>query len=445
MKKTGKRIAACLLALALLSPAAVFGILPPEAKPLGDEAYTNVAFTSEANGCYSTQGLGAGEKYLYSVQAGDDDMLSIVHRVDPATGEDVLMRYNNSRRTYFRDFRHANDVDVLTLDGTEYLLVIADTKLLMLQIDGDSMSNYGAFDITYNGNPFNPSSLAVYRISAKKVMLLFRHANTLSLGVFDRGATSGTIPVSIAGTIDTAHVPVAGQIVDFDDFTRQGFGYKNGVVFLSLAGCFDDTMLSLSVILCYDVSKFTTDMKPIADMVYFIDSKKYAALFELEGCAVMPDGRLYVNANRRVSSYSTNHDGIMRINDLIFGGEGTGACRHYRLKETAAPEYLAAAANCHSGARYYQSCIACGAACSGTFEVGEKDAHNHDGGTEARGGVTVCLGCGAPLDGAETANAGLTQVRRLLAAAGEIVSAMLRGNLALPVPDPGDLWRRAEP
>ena len=442
MKKTVKRIAACVLALALLSPAAAFGILPREAKPLGDEAYTNVAFTYEANGCYSTQGLAAGEKYLYSVQAGDDDILSVVHRVDPETGEDVLMRYNNSKRTYFRDFRHANDVEILTLDGVEYLLVIADTKLLMLKIDGDSMSNFGAFDITYNGNPFDPSSVAVYRISAKKVMLLFRHGNTLSLGIIDRGATSGTIPVSIAGTIDTAHVPVAGQTVDFDDFTRQGFGCKNGVVFLPLAGCFDDTTLSLSVILCYDVSKFSTDMKPIADMVYFIDSQKYSALFELEGCAVMPDGRLYVNANRRVSNNSTNHDGIMRINDLIFGGEGTGGCRHYRLQEKAAPEYLASAASCCSGARYYRSCIACGAACSGTFEAGARDPHNHDGGTEVRGGETVCLGCGAPLDGAD---AGLAQARRLLAAAGEIASAMLRGDLALPVPDAGDLWRRAEP
>jgi|GEM_PF-2830057 len=448
MTHTAKRILACLFALVLLAPAAAFALSPLDAAELayGDEIFTDVASTVDLNGCYSMQGMGVGEKYAYLISVADNNVRATVSRVDLATGETVSMRYKNTKRTYFKGFGHANGADVLTLDDQDYLMVCGGTKVVMLEIRDDSLYPYGEFDLTYNGSPFGAGGLAVYKVTAKKFMLLFKWGNTLSNGVFDRGATSGTIPVSAMCTLDVSQVPVAGQKVDFSDFVRQGFGYKNDIVFLPLSGTADVKTLSMSAVLCYDIRRASGTVQPISDMVYFIKTSKYASLIEAEDCGVDGAGRLYFNANRQVNSNGKDHDGVMRINGLIVGGEGTGACRHLRLQETVSPDYLASAANCHSGARYYQSCIACGAACSGTFESGAKDAHHHEGGTEVRDGVTVCLGCGAPLDGAAAdAEAELAGLRRLMAAAGEIASALLRGDLALPMPEAGDLWRRAEP
>ena len=448
MKPTMKKLTAFLLSLLVLIPAAAFALTPLEAAELayGDEIFTNVANTVDLNGCYSMQGMGVGEKYAYLISLATDNVRAIVSRVELATGETVSMRYKDTKRTYFTGFGHANGADVLTLDDQDYLMVSAGTKVVMLEIRDDSLYPYGEFDLTYNGSPFGASSLAVYKVTAKKFMLLFKWGNTISNGVFDRGATSGTVPVSAMCTLDVSQVPVNGKKVDFSSFVRQGFGYRNDVIFLPLSGTEDVKTLSMSAVICYDIRRASGTVQPIPDMVYFIKSSKYASLIEAEDCGVGGDGRLYFNANRQVNNNGKDNDGLMRINDLFFSGEGSGACRHFRCAEKAEEKYLASPANCHSGACYYRSCLACGEAVSDTFTVGGRDPHRHDGGTEVRGGVTVCLGCGAPLDGAAAdAEADLSGLRRLLAAAGEIASALLRGDLALPMPDPGDLWRRAEP
>ena len=441
MKDIVKRLIGCLLAAVLAVPAASFGASPPQAKRMGDEVYKNVAYTYEANSCYSMQGMGVGEKYVYAIQIGDDNALAVVHRVEQATGKECLMRYGNTKRTVFRNFLHANDAEAVTIDGVEYLLVIADTKLIMMRVEDDALFEYGEFDITYNGRAYDPSGVAVIGTDGGKIRLLFKWVFNLTVGEIDRGATSGRIAVSPYGTLDLTKVPFDGRKIDFSPFIRQGCGYKNGVLFFPVMGYDEATMNAQSAIICFDVRNPSSGMQPIDGMTYYIESDAFSALFEIEDCGIGGDGRLYFNANRRVTSRDSNRDGVMVMRDLLFSGEGSGGCRHYRCAEKAEANYLAAPADCRSAARYYRCCEACGKAVSATFEAGEKDPHNHAGGTETRAGGTYCLGCGERLD--ET-DAGET--RRLMAAAALMAAAILRrGDLSLPVPAAEDLLPRIAP
>jgi|GEM_PF-5930077 len=324
-----RRLAALLLAAAFLTPAAL------AADKHGDEAFREIAETPEANGCFSTQGMAAGASYVYSIQVNGDDSLSVVHRVDPVTGQADLMKYEDTRRTYFRNLRHANGIDVHTIDGVEYLFAASAEKLVMFRIDDDHLYQVGEYDITYNGSPFSPSGLSVYKVDRAKIRFLFRSGYTVSLGEIARGAEDGEIPVSVKCNLDVTRIPLDGEETDLSDFLNQGFCYRNNILYIVIAGCAKTETMHQSAILGYNISDAKGRVQPEPELVFFIGSDRYRALFEIEDCDLLPDGRMVFNANRRLSDYDTNHDGVMMLDVAPFSAEPAP-------DTTAAPETSAA-------------------------------------------------------------------------------------------------------
>ncbi len=315
MNHTLRRFTAFLLTAALLTPAAL------AADKHGDEAFREIAETPEANGCYSTQGLAAGASYVYSVQINGDDSLCVIHRVDPATGKTDLMKYEDTRRTYFRNLSHANGIDVHTIDGVEYLFVAAASRLVMFRIDDDHLYQVGEYDITYNGSAFGPSGLSVYKVDRAKIRFLFRSGYTVSLGEIARGAEEGEIPVSVKCNLDVTRIPLDGEETDLTDFLNQGFCYRNNILYIVIAGCSQTETMHQSAILGYNISNAKGRVQPEPDLIFFIGSDRYHALFEMEDCDLLPDGRMVFNANRRLSDYDTNHDGVMLLDVAPFSAE----------------------------------------------------------------------------------------------------------------------------
>ena len=95
--------------------------------------------------------------------------------------------------------------------------------------------------------------------------------------------------------------------------------------------------------------------------------------------------------------------------ELVAGSDAPLPFAEHQFIEQVLPQYRKAVANCTSPAVYYKSCAVCGVHGKETFTYGEKNPHNHVGGThienkttatcsrEGYSGDTVCNGCGAVL------------------------------------------------
>ncbi len=91
--------------------------------------------------------------------------------------------------------------------------------------------------------------------------------------------------------------------------------------------------------------------------------------------------------------------------EIVSGSDAPLPFAGHQYIERALPQYLKASANCSSAAVYYKSCAVCGVRGKETFTYGEKNPHNHVGGThiehktaatcskEGYTGDTVCNGC----------------------------------------------------
>ena len=91
MKTPLRSAAACLLASAALLSSLFWAHPAQAAHTVYDDGFDTVAKLGESNACYSSQGMAAGDKYLYAVQIGDDDARAVIHRVDRRTGGRELM------------------------------------------------------------------------------------------------------------------------------------------------------------------------------------------------------------------------------------------------------------------------------------------------------------------------------------------------------------------
>ena len=91
MKKPFLRFLALFLCVVSLSAAAAF---PSSAalKQYNDSDLTEIAKLPESSGCYSSQGMAVGEKYIYAAQIGGDNSIATVTRVDRESGKTVKMR-----------------------------------------------------------------------------------------------------------------------------------------------------------------------------------------------------------------------------------------------------------------------------------------------------------------------------------------------------------------
>jgi len=324
MKHASLRLPVYLIcALLLLSTLMISGTADA-AEILYDDAYTQVARTlHQANSCTSTQGLAAGNTYLYSAMIKSDNAQAVIHRVHRDNGTSCLMKNGTTGSTFFTNLGHANDMDYAVVDGKEYLFVLAsasDTEtgcIVVFEIQDDTLYQHARYTLSYNGGKFNPSGMAVYKINSETVTFMFKWSHTtISTGSISFRATSGNIPVTIKCYLDSTQVPINGSPRDFRPFANQGIDVHGEILYATYAGCYDIATVHQSLILGFDLTKAPGTLQPEPDLIIYIESSDYPRAFEMEDCGISDNGKLYFNTNCWLTTSDTNHDGVFVLNDF---------------------------------------------------------------------------------------------------------------------------------
>jgi hypothetical protein len=128
-------------------------------------------------------------------------------------------------------------------------------------------------------------------------------------------ANSGTITLSYGFYINTESALVNGSTVsDIATYTNQGFGYsaaKNRIYHPVTKG-------NVSIVLVYNnISTASGTITADPNLSFRITSSAYSNLFEIEGCSIGLNGRLWFNTNRRANPDDTASDGVHYFNDFV--------------------------------------------------------------------------------------------------------------------------------
>lgn len=319
MKYQAKRLAAAFVTAAMMLSSLFAAIPAHAAHTVYDSGFDTVSKLGESKGCYSSQGMAAGDTYLYAVQIGDDDARAVIHRVDRATGGRVLMELGDTGEAVFTNLGHCNGMDLAEIDGVEYLYTASEGKVVVFRIEDTKLYPYAEYELTSGGKSFTPSAVVVYKLTDSRITFLFKSGRTLYLGSTSLGATSAKIAISTFCSIDVSRVVVDGKVRDYTSFVNQGMGYKDGYLFVPITGNDDDATLNHSLILAYDMTKASNGAKlvPAEAKTYYVICEEYPALFEIEDCAISGDGRMYFNTNSRVTNKDTKHDGVFVLNNFV--------------------------------------------------------------------------------------------------------------------------------
>ena len=268
--------------------------------------YSTVSTISDRNSCSAMQGMAVGSTYLYTVKINGDDSRAIVSKTSRKTGKITNLK-TKAGATYLTYLGHANDMDVATINGKSNLYVATmktgSNSIVRLEVDGAYMTKKAGYTLKYNGANKSISGIEVLSKTSTTVNLLCKAGKNFYTGSIGINATSGTINLKKAFTIDMKSVNINGKTTDLSSFTHQGLGYNDGKVFVPVwAGGSKENQ---SVIAVYDIMKSdgtlkTGTLKSSDSLSFRITSGSYS-FFEIESCGISGDGKLYFNTNRNGS------------------------------------------------------------------------------------------------------------------------------------------------
>ena len=319
MKKSIKKVAACLLCAAAVASAA---LMPAQAAvTIRDDELDHIATLKPVNSLGIAEGMAVGDTYLYAALInGSDSQCSIV-RVHKDTGESTVMRNGANRRNYFGNLTHANDLEIMTEDGKEILYVLSSGNILVFEVDDRTLNPIGELFIMLGGKKFTPASIAIERVGEEETSFLFKSGLYIYRGTFPTGMHSGNIELSRVHYLDVTNIEIDGMLCDFTSFMNQAMFCQNNILYIVKAGCDKVETIRESIILGYELVPGKERLRPEPDLVFYFNSETYPALFEAEDCGISSDGKMYFNTNGRKSATETNHDGIFRIRNVDFSGE----------------------------------------------------------------------------------------------------------------------------
>lgn len=283
-------------------------------------SYSTIDTISTTNGCGIMQGMAVGSTYMYTVKVNSSETKATLFKTNRNTGETTVLKDSSTGKSYLTYLGHANDMDCCTIDDKTNLFVATMTtgrnSLVRLKVSGSKVTKMGGYTIKFNGSATSMSGVAVLSKSASQVNLLFKKGCTFYTGSVKINATSGTINVSKAFTIDTSSVKIDGSTKNLSSWTHQGFGYHGNTIFVPL---WNSATPGQSVIAVYDIENASGTIKSNPKLSFRITSSTYASLFEIESCGICSkDGKLYFNVNRRKSSSDTNHDAVLVFKNYTF-------------------------------------------------------------------------------------------------------------------------------
>lgn len=297
---------------------------------LHDDAFTTIAKLEGIESCRSTQGLGVGETYLYSIQIKSDNSRAIIHRIHKETGEECRMIDGATGSEIFYNLRHANSADLLVRGGKEYFYISVSDKIFVYEIDDRTLNLWAEYDLTLDGKPYIAVALTFYRITDREITFLFKNGRTVTCGSIGIDDKTGVIPLTVKCTLDVTRVPLNGEEHDFTPYLNQSFYYHDEIVYLIITGNHSDPTINHSILIGYNVEEAEGNalIQPIPDCVLYLISDKYPGLFEVEDCGVSTDGKMYFNSNGWLVKWGDDHDGVHVFNDLTF------TVRNFRFPET---------------------------------------------------------------------------------------------------------------
>lgn len=307
-----------------------FGRTKPAATApvLRDSAFTEIAKIPKTEGCTGTQGMAVSDDYLYSVQIKtSDNSRAVIHRIDKKTGADTVMTDGATGLSYFSNLNHANCADWGRVNGVEYLYVLASAKIIVLRIDGSTLTQCAEYKLTYNGNTFGPGGFALYKVSATQLTFLFKWngvatQSTISTGSISINATSGNISVTPRGYADLTELPIDESYLTPSGWLTQGMDCVGDMLYLIVTGNHVDATINHSLVIGYDLTKFTGNnrVRPEVKDILYIVSDNYPGLFEVEDVGFDRDGKMYFNTNGWKVKNGANSDGVYVMNDFLIGG-----------------------------------------------------------------------------------------------------------------------------
>lgn len=307
-----------------------FGRAKPAATApvLRDSAFTEIAPIPTTEGCTGNQGMAVGDDYLYSVQIKtSDSSRAVIHRIDKKTGADTIMTDGATGLSYFTNLNHANCADWGRVNGVEYLYVLASYKIVVLKINGTTLTQCAEYNLKYNGNSFGPGSFALYKVNDTHLTFLFKWngvttQSTISSGTIPIGATSGNISVSILGYAHSTDLPIDEAYLTPSGWLTQGMDCVGDMLYTVITGNHVKATISHSLIIGYDLTEFTGNnhvWPEVKDILYVV-SDQYLGLFEVEDVGFDQDGKMYFNTNGWKDENGVNADGVYVMNDFLFGG-----------------------------------------------------------------------------------------------------------------------------
>lgn len=270
--------------------------------------YSTVSTISDRNSCSAMQGMAVGSTYLYTVKINGDDSRAIVSKTSRKTGKITNLK-TKAGATYLTYLGHANDMDVATINGKSNLYVATmktgSNSIVRLEVDGAYMTKKAGYTLKYNGANKSISGIEVLSKTSTTVNLLCKAGKNFYTGSIGINATSGTINLKKAFTIDMKSVNINGKTTDLSSFTHQGMGYHKGKLYVPLwAG---SSKQNQSVIAVYNINSNTSGTITSDPNLSFRITSGSFNFFEIESCDISSsDGRLYFNTNR-----SSSCDGLL--------------------------------------------------------------------------------------------------------------------------------------
>lgn len=274
-------------------------------------SYATIAIVKDRDFCCSMQGMAVDPDWIYTIKTDSGNNRAFLCRTNRSSGSTTPLTDTDTGSIYLTRLGHANDMDVITIDGKPNLFIATmntgNLSLVRLEVSGSYVRMKGSYIIRCHGEDFHISGIAITGSRGSSIDFLFKRGCTIYTGSIDSKVTSGIIPIKKTSSLDLAHTMVGGKERDLSEYIHQGLGYYEGRIFLPLTG--PAGMRDTSIILVYNLEK-GGKLTFCRELSFQIKSREYPALFEIESCGFSPDGRFYFSTNRRKTNSSINHDGI---------------------------------------------------------------------------------------------------------------------------------------
>jgi hypothetical protein len=276
--------------------------------------YTTMATLGNANGCYATEGFAVGSSYTYSVKINGDENKAVIYRTRMSDGSTTLMKNGDNGTTYATYLGHANDVVLSSTNGNYYMFIVTmkagSTSVVKLKYVSTTFYKVGSYTIKYNGTNHSMSGVKITSKTSSTINFLFKSGRNFYRGTLPLNASTGTINLTSAFTLDVAHAKVNGKTIsNISSFVTQGYSYRSNSIYFPM------TYKNVSIVLVYrNISSASGTINAASDLSFRITSSAYPTLFEIESVGVGPNDHLWFATNRKTSSSDTSHDGVHYFN-----------------------------------------------------------------------------------------------------------------------------------